>query len=47
MHRLTPEQIEEADSGEFATDEETAELWKKCGVAPSGEQHRRGFETGT
>jgi hypothetical protein len=35
---LTPEQIEdvklaiaEADRGEFATDEEMAALWKKCG----------------
>jgi predicted transcriptional regulator len=54
MYRLTPEQIEEvklaiaeADRGEFATDEEMAELWKKCGLAPSGKQHCRGSETGT
>jgi len=51
-YRLTPEQIEEvklaiaeADRGEFATDEEMAELWKKFGLAPSGE-HSRGAETG-
>ena len=38
-YRLTPEQIEEvklaiaeADRGEFATAEEMAALWKKCGV---------------
>jgi hypothetical protein len=38
-YRLTPQQIEEvrhaiaeADRGEFATDEEMAELWKKCGL---------------
>jgi hypothetical protein len=38
-YRLTPEQIEEvklaiaeADRGEFATDEEMAELWKKYGL---------------
>ena len=38
-YRLTPEQLEEvrlaiaeADRGEFATDEEMADLWKKCGL---------------
>lgn len=38
-YRLTPEQIEdvklaiaEDDRGEFATDEEMAALWKKCGL---------------
>ena len=38
-HRLTPEQAEdvrlaiaEADHGDFATDEEMAALWKKCGL---------------
>jgi predicted transcriptional regulator len=38
-HRLTAEQIEEvklaiaeADRGEFATDEEMAALWKRCGL---------------
>ena len=38
-YRLLPDQIEElklsiaeADRGEFATDEEMAELWKKCGL---------------
>jgi hypothetical protein len=37
--RLTPEQAEdvraaiaEADRGEFASDEEMAALWKKCGL---------------
>jgi hypothetical protein len=37
--RLTPEQIEdvrlaiaEADRGDFASDEEMAALWKKCGL---------------
>jgi predicted transcriptional regulator len=51
-YRLTPEQIEEvklsiaeADRGEFVSDEEMAELWKKFGLAPSGEQHC-GPETG-
>jgi hypothetical protein len=51
-YRLTPEQIEEvklaiaeADRGEFATDEEMAELWKKFGLDLSGEQHC-GPETG-
>lgn len=38
-YRLTPEQIEEvelamteADRDEFATEEEMAALWKKCGL---------------
>jgi hypothetical protein len=38
-HWLTPEQVEdvklaiaEADRGDFATDEEMAALWKKCGL---------------
>lgn len=38
-YRLTPEQVEEvklamaeAERGEFATDEEMAALWKKCGL---------------
>jgi hypothetical protein len=38
-YRLTPEQIEEvklaiaeADRGEFVSDEEMAEFWKKCGL---------------
>jgi hypothetical protein len=51
-YRLTPEQIEgvnlaiaEADRGEFVSDEEMAELWKKFGLDPSGEQHC-GPETG-
>jgi hypothetical protein len=37
--RLTPEQIDdvrlaiaEADQGDFASDEEMAALWKKCGL---------------
>jgi predicted transcriptional regulator len=37
--RLTPEQVDdvrlavaEADRGDFATDEEMAALWKKCGL---------------
>jgi hypothetical protein len=37
--RLTPEQaddvrlaVAEADRGDFATDEELAVLWKKCGL---------------
>ena len=38
-YRLTPQQLEElrqaiaeADRGQFATEEEMAELWKKCGL---------------
>jgi transposase len=38
-YRLTDEQVEElklaiaeADRGEFATDKEMAEFWKKCGL---------------
>jgi hypothetical protein len=38
-YALTPEQIEdvklalaEADSGDFASDEEMAAFWKKCGL---------------
>jgi predicted transcriptional regulator len=38
-YRLTPEQLEEvrlaiaeADRGEFVSDQEMADFWKKCGL---------------